>query len=133
MSDPIQRLSTALEGRYRIERTLGEGGMAIVYLAADLKHGHKVTPKVLAPELGAVVGADRFLAEIKTTADGQHPHTLPLFESGVANGLLRVLRESVPEGVDTLRAPWPGHTLTDNRAGRNRAGSVTALVAEEVV
>ena len=66
MSDPITRLNAALEGRYAIERELGEGGMATVYLADDLKHERKVALKVLKPELAAVVGAERFLAEIKT-------------------------------------------------------------------
>ena len=87
-ADPIQRLNAALEGRYRIERELGEGGMATVYLAEDLKHERKVALKVLKPELSAVVGAGRFLAEIKTTANLQHPHILPLHDSGEADGLL---------------------------------------------
>ena len=69
MSDAITRLNAALEGRYSIEREVGEGGMATVYLADDLKHERKVALKVLKPELAAVVGADRFLAEIKTTAN----------------------------------------------------------------
>ena len=64
MSDPVARLNAALEGRYAIERELGEGGMATVYLADDLKHQRKVALKVLKPELTAVVGAERFLAEI---------------------------------------------------------------------
>jgi serine/threonine protein kinase len=88
MSDPIPRLNAALEGRYRIERQLGEGGMATVYLADDLKHERKVALKLLKPELAAVVGAERFLAEIKTTANLQHPHILPLHDSGEADGLL---------------------------------------------
>ena len=88
MSDPIVRLNTALEGRYHIERELGEGGMATVYLADDLKHERKVALKVLKPELAAVVGAERFLAEIKTTANLQHPHILPLFDSGEADTFL---------------------------------------------
>ena len=86
MSDPVVRLNAALEGRYAIERELGEGGMATVYLADDLKHQRKVALKVLKPELAAVVGAERFLAEIKTTANLQHPHILPLFDSGEAEG-----------------------------------------------
>ncbi len=81
MSDPVTRLNAALEGRYRIESELGEGGMATVYLADDIKHGRNVALKVLKPELAAVVGAERFLAEIKTTANLQHPHILPLFDS----------------------------------------------------
>ena len=88
MSDTVARLNAALEGRYAIERKLGEGGMATVYLADDLKHGRKVALKVLRPELAAVVGADRFLAEIKTTANLQHPHILPLFDSGEADSFL---------------------------------------------
>jgi serine/threonine-protein kinase len=88
MSDPVARLNTALEGRYAIERELGEGGMATVYLADDLKHERKVALKVLKPELAAVVGAERFLAEIKTTANLTHPHILPLFDSGEADSFL---------------------------------------------
>ena len=71
--DPVTRLNAALQGRYRIEREIGEGGMATVYLADDLKHERKVALKVLKPELAAVVGAERFLAEIKTTANLTHP------------------------------------------------------------
>ena len=88
MSDAVSRLNAALEGRYAIERELGEGGMATVYLAEDIKHERKVALKVLKPELAAVVGAERFLAEIKTTANLQHPHILPLFDSGEADGFL---------------------------------------------
>ena len=88
MSDSITRLNAALEGRYRIERELGEGGMATVYLADDLRHERKVALKVLKPELAAVVGAERFLSEIKVTANLQHPHILPLFDSGEADGFL---------------------------------------------
>jgi serine/threonine protein kinase/tetratricopeptide (TPR) repeat protein len=78
----IARLSQALADRYRIERELGEGGMATVYLAEDLKHRRKVAIKVLKPDLAAVLGADRFLQEIETTASLRHPHILPLFDSG---------------------------------------------------
>ncbi len=87
MNSPA-RLTTALSDRYRIERELGEGGMATVYLAEDIKHDRKVAVKVLRPELAAVIGADRFLSEIKTTANLQHPHILPLFDSGAADGFL---------------------------------------------
>ena len=82
------RLASALADRYRIERELGQGGMATVYLAADLKHDRKVALKVLKPELAAVLGAERFVVEIKTTAALQHPHILPLFDSGTADGFL---------------------------------------------
>ena len=88
MSDPVSRLNAALEGRYSIDRKLGEGGMATVYLADDIKHDRKVALKVLKPELAAVVGAERFLTEIKTTANLQHPHILPLFDSGEADSFL---------------------------------------------
>ncbi|HJS46699.1 MAG TPA: serine/threonine-protein kinase, partial [Gemmatimonadales bacterium] len=87
-SDSRARLSTALEGRYRLDRELGQGGMATVWLARDLRHDRQVALKVLRPELAAVIGADRFLAEIRTTANLQHPHILPLFDSGEADGLL---------------------------------------------
>ena len=82
------RLTAALADRYRLERELGQGGMATVYLAQDLKHDRKVAVKVLRPELAAVIGADRFLSEIKTTANLQHPHILPLFDSGAADSFL---------------------------------------------
>src|SRR5881397_773256 len=81
-------LQLALADRYRVERELGEGGMATVYLAHDLKHDRKVAIKVLKPELAAVLGAERFVVEIKTTAALQHPHILPLFDSGTADGFL---------------------------------------------
>lgn len=86
MSNPVERLAKALSDRYEIERELGAGGMATVYLARDLKHDRQVAVKVLRPELAAVLGAERFLQEIKTTANLQHPHILPLFDSGEANG-----------------------------------------------
>ncbi|HSM05163.1 MAG TPA: protein kinase [Longimicrobiales bacterium] len=88
MTDLSSRLNAALADRYRIERELGEGGMATVYLAEDLRHERKVALKVLKPELAAVVGGERFLAEIKTTANLQHPNILPLFDSGEAGGFL---------------------------------------------
>jgi eukaryotic-like serine/threonine-protein kinase len=87
-SVPIRRLNEVLEGRYRIEREVGEGGMARVYLAHDVRHKRRVALKVLKPEFTAVVGAARFLAEIETTANLQHPHILPLFDSGEADGFL---------------------------------------------
>ncbi len=88
MTDALARLTTALVERYRIERELGAGGMATVYLAHDVKHDRKVALKVLRPELSAILGAERFLAEIKTTANLQHPHILSLFDSGEADGLV---------------------------------------------
>jgi eukaryotic-like serine/threonine-protein kinase len=88
MNNVVARLAAALADRYRIERELGAGGMATVYLAHDLRHDRQVAIKVLHPELAAALGADRFLAEIKTTARLQHPHILPLLDSGAADGLL---------------------------------------------
>ncbi len=88
MPDANPRLVAALADRYRLERELGAGGMATVYLARDLRHDRNVALKVLRPELAAVIGAERFLAEIKTTAALQHPHILPLFDSGQADGFL---------------------------------------------
>src|SRR5690349_3576310 len=79
-------LKAALRERYRIERELGQGGMATVYLAYELKHDRKVAIKVLRPDLAAVIGAERFLREIKTIANLQHPHILGLIDSGEVNG-----------------------------------------------
>ncbi len=86
MNDAVPRLTAALVGRYTIERELGAGGMATVYLAHDVRHERKVALKVLRPELAAVIGAERFLHEIKTTANLQHPHILPLHDSGTVDG-----------------------------------------------
>ena len=102
MNDIVQRLTTALADRYRVERELGAGGMATVYLAHDLKHERGVAIKVLHPDLGAALGAERFLSEIKTTAKLQHPHILPLLDSGAADGLLYYVMPLVTG--ETLRA-----------------------------
>jgi serine/threonine-protein kinase len=117
VSDVATRLNTALVDRYRVERELGAGGMATVWLAHDLKHEREVAIKVLHPDLGAALGSERFLAEIKTTARLQHPHILPLLDSGEADGLLyyvmpfvrgetlrtRLTRESQLPVADALR------------------------------
>jgi eukaryotic-like serine/threonine-protein kinase len=84
----LTRLTMAIHDRYVIERELGAGGMATVYLAHDVRHDRKVALKVLRPELSAILGGERFLAEIKTTANLQHPHILSLFDSGEADGLV---------------------------------------------
>src|SRR5947199_4200091 len=84
----LERLRGALAGRYTIERELGRGGMASVYLARDLKHDRLVALKVLRPELAAVLGAERFLREIRVTGQLQHPHILTLIDSGEADGFL---------------------------------------------
>jgi len=86
--DLLEQLTTALGDRYRIERALGQGGMAVVFLAEDLKHHRRVAIKVLKPELSAVLGSDRFLREIEIAAALQHPHIVPLYDSGQAGGLL---------------------------------------------
>ena len=98
----LDRLGVALSDRYRLERELGQGGMATVYLAEDLKHRRKVAIKVLHPELSAVIGGERFLKEIELTASLQHPHILPLFDSGAADNLLYYVMPFV-EG-QTLRS-----------------------------
>src|ERR1041384_4629849 len=100
--DAIALLNENLVGRYEIERELGAGGMATVYLARDVRHNRRVALKLLQPELGAVLGAERFLSEIQVTANLQHPNLLPLFDSGEANGLLFYVMPYV-EG-ESLRA-----------------------------
>ena len=124
MSDAVARLNAALEGRYRIESELGEGGMATVYLAEDLKHERKVALKVLKPELAAVVGGERFLAEIKTTAKLQHPHILPLHDSGDADGFVFYVMPFV-EG-ETLR----DRIDREKQLGVNDAVVITQKVAD---
>src|SRR3990170_4866043 len=100
--DALAQLKSALEGRYTVEREIGAGGMATVYLARDVRHNRSVALKVLNPELGAVLGVERFLAEIQVTANLQHPNLLPLFDSGEAQGLLFYVMPFV-EG-ESLRA-----------------------------
>ena len=101
-TDPIGRLVPALADRYAIERTLGRGGMAIVYLARDLKHDRQIALKILKPEIAAEIGTSRFLKEIQTTARLNHPHILPLLDSGEAGGFLFYVMPFVP-----------GETLSD--------------------
>ena len=100
--DVLTRLSASLADRYRIDRELGAGGMATVFLAHDLRHGRDVAIKVLHPDLGAALGGERFLSEIRTTARLQHPHILPLLDSGAAEGLLYYVMPLVTG--ETLRA-----------------------------
>ena len=118
--DPITRLNAALEGRYRIEREIGEGGMATVYLADDLKHERKVALKVLKPKLAAIVGSERFLAEIRKAANLRRPHVLPLFDSGEADGFVFYVMPYVKGdfGVTVLGPGWalfrPDADITPN-------------------
>ena len=102
MTDTLTRLTAALADRYRLDRELGAGGMATVYLAHDLKHDRDVAIKVLHPDLGAALGGERFLTEIRTTARLQHPHILPLLDSGEADGLLYYVMPLITG--ETLRA-----------------------------
>ena len=88
LTEDAARLAAALEGRYRIDWKIGSGGMATVYAAHDLRHDREVAIKVLQPDVASHVGADRFFAEIRTTARLNHPNILPLFDSGEAAGLL---------------------------------------------
>src|SRR5690349_21706058 len=113
-----------LADRYRIERELGAGGMATVYLARDLKHDRDVALKVLKPELAAVLGADRFVVVIKTTASLQHPHILPLFDSGTADGFLYYVMPYI-EG-ETLRDKLNRET----QLGIDEAVRITKEVAD---
>ena len=124
MTDQLDRLKAALADRYTLERELGAGGMATVYLAADLKHERKVAIKVLRPELAAVLGAERFVQEIKTTANLQHPNILPLFDSGEADGFLYYVMPYV-EG-ETLRAKLNRET----QLGVEEAVKLTTEVAD---
>jgi eukaryotic-like serine/threonine-protein kinase len=86
--NPLENLQESLADRYKVEREIGVGGMATVYLAKDLRHDRDVALKLLKPELGAVLGPERFLSEIRVTAKLQHPNLLPLFDSGESNGQL---------------------------------------------
>jgi serine/threonine-protein kinase len=124
MTEITGRLSTALADRYRIERRLGEGGMATVYLAEDLKHERKVAVKVLRPELAAVLGAERFVQEIKTTANLQHPHVLPLFDSGEADAFLYYVMPFI-DG-ETLR----DRLNRETQLGIDEAVNITTAIAD---
>ncbi|MGH7522903.1 MAG: protein kinase domain-containing protein, partial [Gemmatimonadales bacterium] len=120
----VSRLAAALADRYSIERELGAGGMATVYLAEDLKHQRRVAIKVLKPELAAVLGAERFVQEIKTTAVLQHPHILPLFDSGTADGFLYYVMPYI-EG-ETVREKLNRET----QFGIDEAVKITTEVAD---
>ena len=119
MTSARTQLEQALAERYRIERELGAGGMATVYLAHDLKHDRDVAIKVLHPDLGAALGGERFLSEIRTTARLQHPHILPLLDSGTADVLLFYVMPLVTG--ETLRAPRTRAAVTHRRRGTHRA------------
>src|SRR5213082_2704819 len=99
LADLIARLQAALADRYTIERELGRGGMATVYLAQDRKHHRRVAIKILKPELAAALGSERFLREIEIAAGLTHPHILPLHDSGEATGLLYYMMPYVEGAV----------------------------------
>jgi eukaryotic-like serine/threonine-protein kinase len=124
MNDLVERLRAALAERYDVERELGAGGMATVYLAEDLKHKRKVAVKVLRPDLAAVLGAERFVQEITTTASLQHPHILPLFDSGTAGGFLYYVMPYI-EG-ETLR----GKLDRETQLGIDEAVGITVSLAD---
>ncbi len=124
MANTFDRLKSALADRYAIERELGAGGMATVYLAEDLKHHRKVAVKVLRPELAAVLGAERFVQEITTTANLQHPHILPLFDSGEADGFLYYVMPFI-DG-ETLRDKLNRET----QLGIDEAVGITTAIAD---
>ena len=117
------RLSDALRDRYLIERELGRGGMATVYLAQDLKHDRPVALKVLRPELTASLGADRFLREIEIAASLDHPHILPVFDSGEADGLLYYVMPYVEGESLRDRLSREGPAPDRRRRSRSRARS----------
>ncbi len=122
MPELLGRLQSALADRYRLEREVGAGGMATVYLAQDIRHARRVALKVLRPELAAVIGAERFLAEIQLTANLQHPHILPLFDSGEADGYLFYVMPFVE-----------GETLRDRLTREKQLAVPDAIrIAEEV-
>ncbi|MCH9015825.1 MAG: protein kinase, partial [Gemmatimonadetes bacterium] len=123
-TDALDRLKSALADRYTIESQLGQGGMATVYLAHDVKHDRKVAVKVLRPELAAVLGAERFVQEIRTTANLQHPNILPLFDSGEAEGFLYYVMPFI-EG-ETLRDKLNRET----QLGIEEAVKITTDVAD---
>ena len=121
MVDQIDRLTAALSDRYAIERELGAGGMTIVYLAEDVKHHRKVAVKVLRPELAADLGAERFVQEIELTASLQHPHILPLFDSGEADSFLyyvmpHITGESLKDKLDREKQLGIDESLTIAKA-----------------
>lgn len=124
--DSLEKLQFSLTGRYAVVREVGAGGMATVFLARDVKHDRHVALKVLRPELGAVLGVERFLSEIKVTAHLQHPHLLPLFDSGEADGLLFYVMPFV-EG-ESLRARLDAeHQLPIDEALRITLAVASAL------
>ncbi len=127
MTDSIDRLTTALRESYVVERQVGEGGMATVYLARDLKHDRAVAIKVLRPELAATIGTDRFLREIEMAARLQHPHILPVYDSGAADGVLYYVMPYV-EG-ESLRDRLTRDSAVPTEEALRLAGEVAGALA----
>jgi eukaryotic-like serine/threonine-protein kinase len=113
VTDSIARLTTALADHYRIDRELGQGGMATVYLAHDLRHDRKVAIKVLREDIAAMLGGERFLQEIRVTARLRHPHILPLYDSGASDGLLYYVSPLVEGGSLAERLDQTGRLPAD--------------------
>ncbi|MGD2070539.1 MAG: serine/threonine-protein kinase, partial [Gemmatimonadota bacterium] len=139
MSDAVDRLNAVLSPRYRLERKLGEGGMATVFLAEDLRHKRQVAIKVLTPAVAAALGAGRFLAEIETTAGLHHPHILPLFDSGEADGFLYYVMPHVKGETLRDRLEREGQlpvdeavTLAEKVAGAPQAAHDAGIVHRDV-
>jgi serine/threonine protein kinase/TolB-like protein len=135
IDETIPRLPSVLDGRYQIERELGRGGMATVYLARDLRHERNVAVKVLHPETAAALGAERFLAEIKMTAQLHHPHILPLHDSGNADGFLFYVMPYVEGGSLRRRLEHGDRLLVDDaiRIAREIASALDAAHRQGVV
>jgi serine/threonine-protein kinase len=131
----VAQVTRALAGRYRIERVLGEGGMATVYLAEDAKHKRKVAVKVMRPELAATLGADRFLREVEIAARLSHPHILPLYDSGESDGLLYYVMPNVEGETLKERLAREGALTADEalRYGREVADALAYAHARGVI
>src|SRR5882762_2537559 len=123
MLDSLSRLSAALADHYLLERQIGSGGMATVYLARELKHDREVALKVLRPEIAAQLGADRFLNEVKITARLDHPHILTLIDSGASDGFLWYVQPYVRG--ESLRA----RLLRDKQLGIDEAVAIARQIA----
>ncbi|HJX86610.1 MAG TPA: serine/threonine-protein kinase, partial [Gemmatimonadales bacterium] len=120
MSDIVDRLAASLAGRYEIERELGAGGMATVYVARDLRHRRQVALKVMRPDLGGGLGAERFLREIELAAGLQHPHIVPVFDSGA-------------EGEGGAKLLWYTMPLVEGESLRRRLQRVGRLPVDEAL
>jgi len=135
MPDLLERLKTALADRYAVESEIGRGGMATVYLAEDLKHGRRVAIKVLHPEIAATLGTDRFLREIRIAAQLNHPHILPLYDSGEADGYLYYVMPFVEGETLRERLDRDGPLSVDEaaRIADDVAAALSLAHAQEIV